>query len=160
MVALNPLVGIWIHGAKELGLVPGLWRTYLGDLTRLGFLLIGLFFLIASGASSEYSRSICEVLPLRPERRPPYYCLGLPRNITRTNSGCPGAVRIKPSVKLPDHPQATASVPYIVESRSWMCGPADAVPDDPESCPLLLRVLLHKPLEAVFFCMSRVQLRR
>ncbi len=34
----------------------GLWRTYLGDLTRWGFLLIGLGILIASGASSLLER--------------------------------------------------------------------------------------------------------
>ena len=34
----------------------GLWRTYLGDLTRWGFLLIGLGVLITSGASSLLER--------------------------------------------------------------------------------------------------------
>ena len=56
VVALNPLAGLWIHDAKELGLVRGLWRTYLSDLTRWGFLLIGLGILITSGASSLLER--------------------------------------------------------------------------------------------------------
>jgi hypothetical protein len=56
VVALNPLAGIWIRDVKELGLVRGLWRTYLGDLTGWGFLLIGFGILIASGASSLLER--------------------------------------------------------------------------------------------------------
>jgi hypothetical protein len=55
-VALNPLAGLWIHDATELGLARGLWRTYLGDLTRWGFLLAGLGVLVAAGASSLLER--------------------------------------------------------------------------------------------------------
>ena len=56
----------------------------------------------------------------------------------------------KATVKLLDHPQATASI-SLVERAAWMCGPADPVPDGSESRPLSLRVLLHKALEAVLF---------
>jgi hypothetical protein len=41
---------------KELGLVLGLWRTYLSDLTRWAVLLMGLGVLISSGASSLLER--------------------------------------------------------------------------------------------------------
>ena len=56
VVALNPVAGLWVHNAKELGLVRGLWRTYLGDLTRWGVLLAGLGVLVASGAASLLER--------------------------------------------------------------------------------------------------------
>ena len=56
LVAANPLAGVWVHGAKELGLVRGLWRTYLGDLTRWGLLFAGLGVLLAAGASSLLER--------------------------------------------------------------------------------------------------------
>jgi hypothetical protein len=56
IVAINPLAGIWIHDGKELGLVRGLWRTYLGDLTRWGLLFAGLGILVAAGASSLLER--------------------------------------------------------------------------------------------------------
>jgi hypothetical protein len=52
VVAVNPLAGIWISDARELGLVRGLWRTYLGDLTSWGLFFGGLGILIASGAAS------------------------------------------------------------------------------------------------------------
>ena len=52
----QPLAGLWVHNAKELGLVRGLWRTYLGDLTRWGVLLAGLGVLVASGAASLLER--------------------------------------------------------------------------------------------------------
>ena len=56
VVAANPLAAIWIRDSGLLGLVRGLWRTYLGDLARWGFLLIGLGVLIAAGASSLLER--------------------------------------------------------------------------------------------------------
>jgi hypothetical protein len=56
IVALNALAALWIHDAKELGLVRGLWRTYLNDLTRWAVLLMGLGVLISSGASSLLER--------------------------------------------------------------------------------------------------------
>ena len=56
LVALNPLAGLWVHDARQLGLVRGLWRTYLGDLARWGFLLVGLGVIVAAGASSLLER--------------------------------------------------------------------------------------------------------
>jgi hypothetical protein len=56
IVPLNALAGLWIHDGKELGLVRGLWRTYLGDLTRWAVLFMGLGVLISSGASSMLER--------------------------------------------------------------------------------------------------------
>jgi len=56
VVAANPLAAIWVRNAELLGLVRGLWRTYLGDLARWGFLLVGLGVLIAAGASSLLER--------------------------------------------------------------------------------------------------------
>jgi hypothetical protein len=55
-VALNPVLGLWIHDPMELALARGLWRTYLGDLIRWGFLLAGLGVLVAAGASSLLER--------------------------------------------------------------------------------------------------------
>ena len=56
LVAANPLAGFFVHGARELGLVRGLWRTYLGDLARWGLLFAGVGILVASGASSLLER--------------------------------------------------------------------------------------------------------
>jgi hypothetical protein len=56
LVAVNPLAGIWVHDPKALGLVRGLWRAYLGDLSRWGLLFAGLGVLVASGASSFLER--------------------------------------------------------------------------------------------------------
>jgi hypothetical protein len=56
IVAVNPLAGVWLHDEKQLGLVRGLWRTYLGELTRWGLLFAGLGVLLASGASSLLER--------------------------------------------------------------------------------------------------------
>ena len=56
VVALNPLAGIAFTDDKELRLIRGLWRTYLGDFTRWGFLFVGLGVLVTSGASSLLER--------------------------------------------------------------------------------------------------------
>ncbi len=56
IVAASPIAGIWVHGARELGLIRGIWRTYLGELTRWGFLFAGFGILVASGASSLLER--------------------------------------------------------------------------------------------------------
>jgi hypothetical protein len=56
LVAINPLASLWIHDDKLLGLVRGLWRTFLGDLARWGILFTGLGVLITSGASSVLER--------------------------------------------------------------------------------------------------------
>ncbi len=56
LVALNPVAGLWISDEKQLAFVRGLWRVYLGDLARWGFLYAGLGVLVASGASSLLDR--------------------------------------------------------------------------------------------------------
>jgi hypothetical protein len=56
IVFATPLAGLWIHDAKELGLVRGLWHTYFGDLARWGFLIAGLGVLIVAGAASLLDR--------------------------------------------------------------------------------------------------------
>ena len=56
VVAGNAVAGIWVHDPGELDLVRGLWRTYLGDLTRWGLLLTGFGVLVAAGASSLLER--------------------------------------------------------------------------------------------------------
>jgi hypothetical protein len=56
LVAANRVAGLWVHEVDELGLVRGLWRTYLGDLARWGLLFAGIGILIASGASSLLER--------------------------------------------------------------------------------------------------------
>ena len=56
IVAANPLAGILIHDERTLGLVRGLWRTYLGDLSRWGLFFAGLGVLVAAGASSLLER--------------------------------------------------------------------------------------------------------
>jgi hypothetical protein len=56
IVAANPLAGVFVQDARELGLARGLWRTYLSDLTRWGLLFAGLGILVASGASSLLER--------------------------------------------------------------------------------------------------------
>jgi hypothetical protein len=56
VVAANPFAAMWVHDAKAVGLVRGLWRIYLGDLTRWGLLFGGLGILIASGSSSLLER--------------------------------------------------------------------------------------------------------
>jgi hypothetical protein len=80
LVAINALASLWVQDAKELGLARGLWRTYLGDLTRWGFLLAGLGVLIAAGASSlleridpfeqlsDYARTFATLPKTRPRR--------------------------------------------------------------------------------------------
>jgi hypothetical protein len=52
IVSANPLAALWVHDPAQLALVRGLWRAYLGDLTRWGFLYAGLGVLIAAGAAS------------------------------------------------------------------------------------------------------------
>jgi hypothetical protein len=56
IVAANPVAGVWFHDPKNLALVRGLWRTYLGDLNRWALLFGGLGILVASGASSLLER--------------------------------------------------------------------------------------------------------
>ena len=41
LVAMNPLARTLGPAARELGLVRGLWRAYLGDLTRWGIFFVG-----------------------------------------------------------------------------------------------------------------------
>jgi hypothetical protein len=52
VAAATPLPRLWITDTLALGLIQGIWRTYLSDLTRWGFLFIGLGLLMAAGASS------------------------------------------------------------------------------------------------------------
>ena len=110
-----------------------------------------------SGKVSEYLRIVATPL-VTPTGQTIVFVL--PRSITQTNSGCPGAVSIKPSVKALETTRKLTPRCRIRGVTTLMCVPADPVPDDPESRRLLARVLLHKALETILFYMTRAQLGR